>query len=289
VVDLKQNNYLVAVIGAGPAGLYASQYLARHGVQVGLFNRDIKPGGLAEYGIFPDKYKLRTGLLAQFKRILDMPEIHYQGNVSIGQSGEIKLDQLRQAGIQAFMVTTGAQTNNWLGLPGEDLDGVYQANDIVFHYNHLPAHADMRFTFGSQVAVIGLGNVMMDIVHYLKQEGATRIVTAYGRRGPTEVKFDPQTLEPVADCLDLKAINAAVASVQPQLQALGKDASDFYELMAKARRKAAECDSGLDLRFQFLRSPRRLVGDENGRVRQIIFEVNRLEQRGDQLVSVGTG
>ncbi len=54
-----EKDYTVAVIGAGPAGLYASQYLARRGVKVLLFNRDIKPGCLAEYGIYPTKYKLR--------------------------------------------------------------------------------------------------------------------------------------------------------------------------------------------------------------------------------------
>jgi len=51
---IENNHKPVAVIGAGPAGLYAAQYLARQGVEVALFNRDIKPGGLAEYGIFPD-------------------------------------------------------------------------------------------------------------------------------------------------------------------------------------------------------------------------------------------
>ena len=62
------HNHLVAVIGAGPAGLYTAQYLAREGVQVVLFNQDIKPGGLAEYGIFPDKHKMRGGLMHQIGR-----------------------------------------------------------------------------------------------------------------------------------------------------------------------------------------------------------------------------
>lgn len=114
-LDLGTN--LVAVIGAGPAGLYAAQYLARQGVAVVVFNRDIKPGGLAEYGIFPDKVKMREGLQAQFSRILAMPNIQYLRNVAIGKSGDLQLDQLRQSGFQAFMVITGAQENYWLGLP----------------------------------------------------------------------------------------------------------------------------------------------------------------------------
>jgi ferredoxin--NADP+ reductase len=289
LADKKRCHHLVAVVGAGPAGLYAAQYLARKGVQVVLFNRDIKPGGLAEYGIFPDKHKMRLGLQMQFNRILEKPEVRYLGNVVVGQSGDIKLDQLRQAGFQAFMVTTGAQQNNWLGLPGEDLGGVYHANDIVFHYNRLPKHADWQPEFGKNVVLIGVGNVMLDIVHYLKLENKPRTVTAYARRGPTEVKFDKQTLAPVASCLDLPAIKAAVDEAMPEVAEVGNNVSDFYSLLAEAREKATGCDSGLKFRMAFLRSPRRLIGDEQGRVRAIVFEINRLVREGDRVVSRGNG
>ncbi len=284
-----QNPHLVAVIGAGPAGLYAAQYLARKGVQVALFNRDIKPGGLAEYGIFPDKHKLRQGLQQQFDRILAMPEIRYLGNLEVGQHGDLKLDQLRRAGFQAFMVTTGAQQNNWLGLPGENLAGVYQANDIVFHYNQLPEHANWSPEIGRNVGLIGMGNVMLDIVHYLKLENEPRAVTAFARRGPTEVKFDKQTLAPVASCLDLPEIRRAVDATAPQVTAVGKDVEAFYDLLAKAQARAEDCDSGLAFRLQFLHSPRRLLGDARGRVRAVVFEINRLTRDGDRVVSKGTG
>jgi len=287
--DQTPKKHLVAVIGAGPAGLYAAQYLARKGIEVVLFNRDIKPGGLAEYGIFPDKQKMRKGLLTQFKRILAMPNVTYQGNLTVGQSGDIKLDQLRQAGFQAFMVTTGAQVNNWLGLPGEDLDGVYQANDIVFHYNQLPLREDGSFRFGRQVVVIGVGNVMLDIVHYLKLDGSPRTVTAYARRGPNEVKFDPKTLEPVAGCLDLAAIRSAVNETRPAMAAVDQDADPFYQLLAEAREKSTDCQSGLSFRILFLHSPRRLVGDGKGRVKAIVFEINQLVRDGEKIFSRGTG
>ena len=285
----KTNHYLVAVIGAGPAGLYAAQYLARHGVQVVLFNKEIKPGGLAEYGIFPDKTKMRKGLQQQFSRILSMPMVHYMGNVSIGQNGDYRLDQLRQAGFQAFMVTTGAQQNNWLGLPGEDLNGVYQANDIVLQYNLHPDKVNLALKFGKNVMVIGVGNVMLDIVHYLKLENVTRTVTAVARRGPTEVKFDKQTLAPVASCLDMPFIRKAVDEAGVELDKVGRDKSEFCSLLSEAQEKAEDCDSGLQFRMEFLRSPRRLIGDSQGNVQGIVFEKNRLALDGMRVVSQGTG
>ena len=285
----KKQQHLVAVIGAGPAGLYAAQYLARQGEQVVLFNRDIKPGGLAEYGIFPDKFKMRKGLQTQFNRILQHPNVTYLGNVAVGQQGDLKLDQLREAGFEAFMVTTGAQANNWLGLPGEDLRGVYQANDIVFHYNQLPAYLGWEPAFGEHVVVIGVGNVMLDIVHYLKLENRPRTVTAIARRGPAEVKFDKQTLAPVASCLDLPAIRAAVDAAAPQMEKVGQDIETFYALLADAREKAEDCDSGLDFKVAFLRSPRRLIGDETGRVSGILFEKNDLVLQDGKVVSTGNG
>lgn len=284
-----EKEYYVAVIGAGPAGLYASQYLARRGVNVLLINRDIKPGGLAEYGIYPTKYKLRKGLLAQFKRILAMPKVKYMGNVVIGQNGDYQLDQLRQAGVQAIMVTIGAQQNKWIGLPGENLQGVYQAHEIVYHYNRLPTHADKGYNIGQQVIVIGVGNVMLDILRYLKETGQHRFVTAYARRGPTEVKFDKRTLKPVADCIDLPAVKAAVEKVQPMVAAVGKDIGDFYSLLKVAREKAEDCNSGLKFCIQFLKSPKRIIGDEKGRVKGIEFELNRLHLENGKLVPQGTG
>jgi len=81
-------DYLVAVIGAGPAGLYAAKQLASQGVDVVLINRDIKPGGLAEYGIYHSKHKMKAGLRKQFRRILELPNIEYYGNLVVGQKGD---------------------------------------------------------------------------------------------------------------------------------------------------------------------------------------------------------
>lgn len=287
--DEKIVSPLVAVIGAGPAGLYAAQSLARQGAQVVLFNRDIKFGGLAEYGIFPTKHKMRLGLLAHFSRILKMPNVHYVGNILVGQSGDITLDQLRKAGFQAFMVTTGAQKNHWLGLSGEDLDGVFQANEIVFGYNLLPTYTGINFDIGRNIAVIGVGNVMLDIMHHLKLEGIERNVTAYARRGPAQVKFDKETLEPVADCLDLDFIKLEVETAQPQAESTEQDVGLFYRILEEAREKAEDCHSGLTVRMAFLRSPRRMIGDTEGRVKAIVFEKNVLVKQEESIISQGTG
>jgi ferredoxin--NADP+ reductase len=77
--------HFVAVIGAGPAGLFATRALAAAGCRVLLLNRDIKPGGLAEYGIFLNKYKMKGGLRRQFQKILANPRVTYFGHVAIGR------------------------------------------------------------------------------------------------------------------------------------------------------------------------------------------------------------
>ena len=159
--------YTVAVIGAGPAGLYAAQELVRNGVRVVMFNRDVKPGGLAEYGVFPQKTKLKDGFRAVFAQIMDSPEIDYYGNVLVGTDADLTLDDIWKMGFQAILVTVGAQGTKWLGLPGEDYVGVYHAKEVVYHYNKLPPFSQRDYRLGKKrIAIIGAGNVMMDIARY---------------------------------------------------------------------------------------------------------------------------
>ena len=147
--------YFVAVIGAGPAGLFGARELANKGARVLLLNRDIKPGGLAEYGIYPNKYTMKGGLRKQFRQVLDTPNLDYYGNIIVGSQGDLTLDDLRTLGVQAILVTVGAQGTKWLGLPGEDLEGVYHAKDVVYYYNHLPPFSRKSFRFGKRCANAG--------------------------------------------------------------------------------------------------------------------------------------
>src|SRR5438874_1743142 len=87
--------HLVALVGAGPAGIYGARKLAEAGHRVVLLNRDIKPGGLAEYGIFVDKEKMKTGLRKQFKRILADPKVFYFGHVNVGRDKAVTLEDLK--------------------------------------------------------------------------------------------------------------------------------------------------------------------------------------------------
>ena len=110
----------VAIIGAGPAGIYAARKLRRSGFEVVILNRDIRPGGLAEYGIFHDKYKMKAGLRKQFAKILDTEGIHYRGNITIGTQGVLRIEDLDELGFDAVVVAVGAQGIKWLKIEGSE-------------------------------------------------------------------------------------------------------------------------------------------------------------------------
>mgnify|MGYP001765464610 CR=1 FL=1 len=265
-------NHHVAVIGAGPAGLFASKQLAAQGVPVTLLNRDVKPGGLAEYGIYYDKLKMKEGLRKQFRQILEQPGINYYGNVAVGEKGDISLAALRAMGFQALLVTVGAQGTKWLGLPGEGLDGVYHAKDLVYHYNLLPPYSQRDFHVGQRVALIGAGNVMLDIAHWLVRDRQVAEVVAVVRRGPNEVKFSKKELEIVARNLDLAALDAELERVRPAADAVGQAVYEARDFMRSALPRALEPVSATRLRFDFLASPRRILGDEQGKVHGLEVE-----------------
>ncbi|RMD60267.1 hypothetical protein D6833_10025, partial [Candidatus Parcubacteria bacterium] len=211
--------YQVVVVGAGPAGIFAARKLAAYGVEVALLNRDLRPGGLAEYGIYYDKYRMKEGLRKQFRRALESPRIRYFGNVLVGQRGDFTLEDLRALGAQAILVTVGAQGTKSLGLPGEDLEGVYHAKEIVYHYNGLPPYSLKRFAIGQRVALIGVGNVMTDIATYLIRDLKVEEVIAVARRGPAEVKFDKKEFARFARNLDLAAFEEEIARVAERMRA----------------------------------------------------------------------
>jgi ferredoxin--NADP+ reductase len=284
-----QSNYIVAVIGAGPAGLYASRQLAAEGVQVILLNRDIKPGGLAEYGIYYTKYKMKAGLRKQFRQIMEIPEIHYYGNVMVGEACDIKLDDLRALGVQAILVSVGAQGTKWLGLPGEGLKGVYHAKDIVYHYNKLPPFSTKDFYIGRRVALIGVGNVMVDIAHWVIRDLKVDEVIAVARRGPDEVKFTKKEMEYVARNLDLKALDVEMDRIAERMVDVGQDPEAAKAFLMAALPKSIEPVSDTRFRFDFLASPTRILGDSEGKVCGLEVEDTRLVPKDGDTKARGMG
>ncbi len=280
---------VVAVIGAGPAGLFAARELAMNGVQVVLFNRDVKPGGLAEYGIYLDKYKMKEGLRKQFRQILALPNIHYFGNVLIGLNGDLSVDDLIRMGFSAVLVTVGAQATKWLGLPGENLKGVYHAKDIVYYYNKLPPFSQMNVQIGKSVAVVGAGNVMLDLAHWLVTEKNVAKVLTVVRRGPAEVKFDKTQLGYVAANVDWQALSDEFKRVTPLMKAVGQDPRESFEFFRSACGKAEPAVAQTKMSFRFLASPKQIVGDEKGNVRGLEIEENALVMHEDMITAVGTG
>ena len=268
--------YAVAVVGAGPAGLYASRQLADKGVQVVLINRDIKPGGLAEYGIYKDKHKMKAGLRKQFRRILEAPEISYFGNVIVGEKGDLTLKDLEGVGFQALLVTVGAQGTKWLGLPGEDLHRVYHAKDVVYHFNQLPPFSQQDFAIGKRVAVIGVGNVMIDIARWLVRDLQVDEVIAVARRGPAEIKFTKKELEHVAANLDLQALDAEIERVAAPMLEVGQDPQAAKDFILSALPRADETISETRFRFEFLSSPSVILGNEAGGVCGLEIEDTKL-------------
>ncbi len=283
------NQYFVAVIGAGPAGLFGARELANQGVRVALFNRDIKPGGLAEYGIYPNKHTMKSGLRKQFRQVMDIPNLDYYGNVTIGAQGDLTLDDLRALGFQAILVTAGAQGTKWLGLPGEDLKGVYHAKDVVYFYNKLPPYSQQEFRFGKRCAIIGAGNVMLDITHFLTREKKVDEVIAIVRRGPAEVKFDKKEMEYVIDNLDQAALDADIQRVTPIMQAVNQDPVAARAMIMEALPKALPKVSETKFRFEFLASPVQMIGDENGNLTQVEIEDNILVEKDGDTKAKGTG
>ena len=99
----------VFVVGAGPAGMFAARQIALAGYETYIFNRDIRPGGLAQYGIYPLKTKMKSGLRKQFEQTLALPNVHYFGHVQIGAAYDLSLAELEAMRPAAIVFACGAQ------------------------------------------------------------------------------------------------------------------------------------------------------------------------------------
>ncbi len=281
----------VFVVGAGPAGLFAAQKIALAGHQVFLFNRDIKPGGLAEYGIYPLKDKMKFGLRKQFAKVLGLPNLYYFGHVKIGDGYDLTLDDLRAMNPSAIVVSCGAQGYNALGLAGESCTGVYSAKDFVYAYNQLPPYASMDFSTGKRVAIIGMGNVAADIMRWLLRDSPhrnTEEVIVVARRGPYEAKFDKKEIAYVEEHIqrdeflrELERIRAAclVCNQDLSVEKLGDSTFPFLK-------KTFTPEERPKLTFRFLSSPKEIIAGPDGRIQKLVVTENVLVSRSDGSTAV---
>src|SRR6266478_2085251 len=241
--------HLVAVIGAGPAGLFATRALAAQGARVVLINRDVKPGGLAEYGIFLNKYKMKGGLRRQFQKILSDPRVTYLGHVTVSEGGDLTVEALAGMGFDALVFAIGAQGTKYLG-------------------------------------IVGVGNVMVDIANYCAHFCDVDEVVAVARRGPYEKAYDDREFEDVEDAFDHALYREEIERIRPRLEAAGQSADELIATMAARGEPSPRARTRL--RFRFLASPRRVVA-EGGRVVGLEVEETRLERKEDRIAAVGTG
>lgn len=215
----------LAIVGAGPAGIYAADILLKHerpfDVSIDLFERLPAPYGLVRYGVAPDHPRIK-GIIGALKDILDTGKIRLFGNVTFGE--DITLDDLKRH-YHAVIFSTGAIADADLNIPGIELPGSYGAADFVSWYD---GHPDVPRTWpleAKNIAVIGNGNVALDVARMLVkhpedllpteipdnvfeglQASPVTDVHVFGRRGPMQVKFTPLELRELGELRDVDMI-----------------------------------------------------------------------------------
>ena len=279
--------HLIIIVGAGPAGMAAANLLSKAGHEVVILNRDIKFGGLAEYGIFPSKLKLRGGLRKSYWEIIERPNVHYFGNVSVGRTKDLTIEDLRSLEASALVFATGAQGTKTIGVEGDSATGVYHAKDVVYHFNRLPGFSERPFEMGRRIAIIGVGDVMVDIAHWLIRYKQVEQVTAIARRGPAERKYNPKEIRAICSNIDRMALANEFARLRPRLEAVGQNPDEILKGMTDEFTKCEPMTSPTKMGFRFLASPRRVLTDAQNRVRGLQIEETKLEPKGQDFAAVG--
>ncbi|MFC4115875.1 FAD-dependent oxidoreductase [Nonomuraea zeae] len=291
----------VAVIGSGPAGIYTAEALVKQSaepVQVDVLERLPTPYGLVRYGVAPDHTSIKS-IANYLRKVLELPQVRFLGGVTLGP--HVSVDDLLGA-YDAVVYCTGAMVDRRLGIPGEDLPGSVAATDFVNWYCGHPDVDPGRFTLDSpEIAVIGVGNVAVDVVRVLAktseelkatdvphdvlerlEESQVKAIHMVGRRGPEHAKF---TLKELRELGELA--NADVCVRPEESVVLGIDfprqvQGNIKILQSWAAREPVGRPRRLDVRFWM--RPVEILGTE--RVEGLKLERTRLSEEGRV---VGTG
>src|SRR5262245_1324234 len=287
----QSSGHLVVLVGAGPAGIYSARKLAEAGHEVVIINRDIKPGGLVEYGIYFNKHKLNEGVRIQFRKILNDPLVHYLGHIKIGEGANMTLTELREIlNPSAIVIACGAQGTKALGIPRDTAAGVYHAKDLVYHYNGLPPFSEREYKIGERVAIVSIGNVMVAIAHWLVHVKKVKEQIAIARRGPAQRAFTDVEIQAVSANIDTPALRQELERIRPRLEAVGEDLEAIYtDLTKHVNLKAKEGESPTRMLFRFLSAPSEILLDENGTPRALRVENTELTRRGEDISAKGLG
>jgi len=187
------NGHRIAVIGSGPAGLTCAGDLRKMGYDVTIFEAFHKSGGVLVYGI--PQFRLPKEIVAAEISNLTKMGVKIVNNAIIGKS--ITVDELFEDGFEAVFIGSGAGLPQFLHIPGENLLGVYSANELLTRTNLMKAYRDdydtpiKRF---NRVAVVGAGNVAMDAARVAKRLGAEHVYITY-RRGRDELPARKEEVE----------------------------------------------------------------------------------------------
>ena len=287
----------IAIVGSGPAGLYAAgQLLASEDpvCRVDVYDRLMTPWGLVRFGVAPDHPKIKS-VTRVFERTARLPGFRFHGNVEVGV--DVSHGELAGA-YHAVLYATGTPHDRRLGIPGEELAGSESATDFVAWYNGHPDYADRSFDLSSRRAVVvGNGNVALDVARMLTLSEAELEVTdtadhaiealrnskveeivILGRRGPVQAAFTNPELRELAD---LELADVIVDPAELELDATSAAALEMAEQTVQRnvetlRAYATASTRGRPRRviLRFLASPVAIEG--NGRVEAIVVARNEL-------------
>lgn len=284
----------LAIVGAGPAGIYAADILLKHerafDVSIDLFEQLPAPYGLVRYGVAPDHPRIK-GIITALRDVLDRGDIRIFGNVTYGR--DITLDDLKKH-YHAVIFATGAMKDADLAIPGIDLPGSYGAADFVSWYDGHPDVPRDWTLDASSVAVIGNGNVALDAARMLAKHADDLLPTeipanvfevlksspvtdvhVFGRRGPTQVKFSPLELRELGELRDVDMIvheedfdydDAARAAIESNKQILVID-----RVFTKWRSESVG-EASRRLHLHFFAKPLEVVAGPDGRVASFRYE-----------------
>ena len=310
-VGTPENPLRVAIIGSGPSGFYTVSNLLKQSdlsVEMDMFDRLPTPYGLVRAGVAPDHQKDKSVTRA-YEKSAAHPGFRFFGNVEYGT--HLHMDDLK-AHYHQVMFTTGSPFDRNLGIPGEDLEGSHSATEFVAWYNGHPDFADLKFDLTQEnVAVVGMGNVAMDVArilcktteelavtdiaeHALEALKASQVKNVYilGRRGPAQAAFTPPEIKEMgefedADVVVLGSEAALDAASQQALEASGdknaqKNVDTVQEYASRSRTGKKR-----QLHIRFLVSPSELEG-QDGRVTACKLVKNKLVEEGGSIKAVAT-